>query len=158
MELATSPAPLHRLGRYRLCFEIASGGMATVYLARQESEAGFEKIVAIKVVHRHLAGDPKFTEMFLDEARLAARIDHPHVCSVFDFGQVDGSYYLAMEYLMGESLLSVVKEVARRKQPGELSRLPWLTARVFADACEGCTPRTSSPTRTASRSAWCTAT
>jgi serine/threonine-protein kinase len=138
VDVATQHAgPLHPFGRYRLCFEIASGGMATVYLARQESDAGFEKIVAVKVVHRHLAGDPRFTEMFLDEARLAARIDHPHVCSVFDFGQVEGQYYLAMEYLLGESLLRVGKEVARRKQSDELSRLPWLVARIFADACEG---------------------
>jgi serine/threonine-protein kinase len=132
-----APAPPTRLGRYRLCFELASGGMATVYLGRIEGGAGFEKFVAIKIVHRHLAHEPQFIEMFLDEARLAAAIDHPNVCSVFDFGETDGVYYLAMEYLLGESLLRVSKELAARRDAEKLAQLPWYAARIFADACEG---------------------
>ena len=88
-----TPAPAEvprQLGRYRLCFELASGGMATVYLARGEGEQGFQKVVALKVVHRHLAREREFVEMFLDEARLASAIDHPNVCQVFDFGEASG--------------------------------------------------------------------
>jgi len=126
-----------QLGRYRLCFELASGGMATVYLARVEGEQGFQKVVALKVVHRHLAHEREFVEMFLDEARLVSAIDHPNVCQVFDFGEVGGVQYLAMEYLMGESLLRVMNEVRRRKDDPRTAHLAWYAARIFVDACEG---------------------
>ena len=75
---------LAQLGRYWLCFELASGGMATVYLARMEGAQGFEKIVALKRVHPHLVSERRYIEMFLDEARIASGITHPNVCSVFD--------------------------------------------------------------------------
>jgi serine/threonine protein kinase len=135
-----TPAPAEvprQLGRYRLCFELASGGMATVYLARGEGEQGFQKVVALKVVHRHLAREREFVEMFLDEARLASAIDHPNVCQVFDFGEASGVHYLAMEYLMGESLLRVMNEVRRRKDDPRTAHLGWYAARIFVDACEG---------------------
>src|SRR5688572_29139781 len=77
------------LGRYRLCFEIAAGGMATVYLACADSHAGFDKMLALKRIHPHLAKEKSFVEMFLDEARIAARINHPNVCHVFDFGEAN---------------------------------------------------------------------
>jgi len=135
----THPPPEvpRQLGRYRLCFELASGGMATVYLARGEGEQGFQKVVALKVVHRHLAHEREFVEMFLDEARLASAIDHPNVCQVFDFGEASGVHYLAMEYLMGESLLRVMNEVRRRKDDPRTAHLGWYAARIFVDACEG---------------------
>ena len=134
-----SAPPPARLGRYRLCSELASGGMATVYLARLEDQAGhgFEKFVAVKVVHRHLAHERQFIDMFLDEARLSASIDHPNVCSVFDFGQADGVYYLAMEYLLGEPLLRISNKLASLRDTQRLAALPWYAARIFADACEG---------------------
>jgi serine/threonine-protein kinase len=86
------------IGRYELCFELASGGMASVYLARAEGSPGFEKLVALKRIHPHLASEKGYVEMFLDEARIASRITHPNVCSVFDFGEADGEYFIAMEY------------------------------------------------------------
>jgi serine/threonine-protein kinase len=122
-----------RLGRYLLCYELASGGMATVYLARVEGPAGFEKLVALKVIHPHLVNEPGFIEMFLDEARIVAQISHPNVCSVFDFGEADETYYIAMEYLVGETSSRLMRMIA--KKPDRRSTL--VVAKVAADACEG---------------------
>ena len=84
---ATDFSPGGMVGRYQLCFELASGGMAKVYLARVGGAAGFDKLVALKRIHPHLAEQHGFLEMFMDEARLASRIDHPNVCTVFNFGR-----------------------------------------------------------------------
>ena len=90
-----------KLGRFTLCEELGAGGMATVYLARMELAAGIERLVALKTIHPHLAKERPFVDMFLDEARIASHVTHPNVCSTHDFGEVDGVYYLAMEYLLG---------------------------------------------------------
>ena len=124
------------LGRYRLCFELASGGMATVFLARAEGPGGFEKLVAIKRIHPHLSKERAFIDMFLDEARIASQIDHPNVCSVFEFGEASGTYYIAMEYLHGESLARVRKALKPRPD-GRGRRHLAMCARIVADACEG---------------------
>ncbi len=126
-----------KLGRYQLCFELASGGMATVYLARVRGPGGFEKLVALKRIHGHLAERPEFVEMFLDEARIASRIDHPNACRVFDFGEADGTYYLAMEYVLGEPVSSVLRRVMRSPRLHADAKWPGLAARIVADACEG---------------------
>ena len=99
-----SRATPEKIGRYQLCFELASGGMASVYLARAEGAPSFQKLVALKRIHPHLADEKDYVEMFLDEARIASRITHTNVCSVFDFGEADGEYFIAMEYLVGEPL------------------------------------------------------
>jgi serine/threonine-protein kinase len=131
---ATGP---ERIGRYKLCFELAAGGMATVYLAKVDGAPGFEKLVALKRIHRHLAKEKRYVDMFLDEARIASRITHPNVCSVFDFGQADGEYYIAMEYLVGEPLSRLCGKVARSSEQRSHPLLPIRMARVIADACEG---------------------
>lgn len=131
---ATGP---ERIGRYKLCFELAAGGMATVYLAKVDGAPGFEKLVALKRIHRHLAKEKRYVDMFLDEARIASRITHPNVCSVFDFGQADGEYYIAMEYLVGEPLSRLCGKVARNSEQRSHPLLPIRMARVIADACEG---------------------
>ncbi len=123
-----------RLGRYRLHQEVASGGMATVYLATVDTPEGFTKLVALKRIHDHLSRDPGFVEMFFDEARLAASIDHPHVCAVFDCGSVDGLHYIAMEYLAGETFRHVLQRVTRRPWAPEW---PYRAAHLVAEACEG---------------------
>jgi serine/threonine-protein kinase len=124
------------VGRYRLCFELSSGGMASVYLARADGPARFRKLVALKRVHPHLAKVDDFIEMFLDEAALAARIDHPNVCSVFDFGREGESYFLAMEYLVGEPLSRILRRL-RKRPPRDTTRHAAMVARLIADACEG---------------------
>ncbi|MBT8467754.1 MAG: serine/threonine protein kinase, partial [Deltaproteobacteria bacterium] len=131
------PTTPERIGRYKLCFELASGGMATVYLAKVDGAPGFEKLVALKRIHRHLAKEKRYVDMFLDEARIASRITHPNVCSVFDFGHADGEYYIAMEYLVGEPLSRLCGKVARDAKQRSHPLLPIRMARVIADACEG---------------------
>ena len=126
-----------RIGRYQLCFELASGGMATVYLAKADGAEGFEKLVALKRIHRHLAKERDYVEMFLDEARIASRITHANVCSVFDFGESNGEYFIAMEYLVGEPLSRVYRRVATNAEQRKSPMLPPRMARIVADACEG---------------------
>lgn len=126
-----------QFGRYQLRFEIATGGMASVYLASARGPAGFEKLVALKRIHPHLAKKPQFVEMFLDEARIASLIQHPNVCGVIDFGETEGTYYLAMDYLVGEPVSRLVRALARKKELVELERFPAIAARIIADACEG---------------------
>jgi serine/threonine-protein kinase len=135
-----APSPVRRgrqLGRYVLCYELASGGMATVYLARADGQRGFGKMAALKIIHPHLAKQKDFVEMFLDEARIAARIVHPNVCSVFDFGEEDGTYYLAMDYLVGENAGRVMRALVKHTELKESPQTPLLLARIVADACEG---------------------
>jgi len=125
------------IGRYELCFELASGGMASVYLARAEGSPGFEKLVALKRIHPHLASEKGYVEMFLDEARIASRITHPNVCTVFDFGEADGEYFIAMEYLVGEPLSRVHRRIMANAAQRTSTLLPARMARVVAQACEG---------------------
>ena len=137
--LSTAPQPTSpkRIGRYELCFELASGGMASVYLARAEGAPGFQKLIALKRIHPHLATEKDYVEMFLDEARIASRITHANVCSVFDFGEADGEYYIAMEYLVGEPLSRLHRRVVANADQRSSKLLPARMARVIADACEG---------------------
>jgi serine/threonine-protein kinase len=121
------------LGRYRVVDEIGVGGMASVHLARADGPGGFQKWVAIKRIHPHLVEDDQFIHMFLDEARIAARISHANVAQVFDLGEGDGTYWIAMEYLHGEPLREVMRcvEEGAPKMPSELA------AKIVADSAEG---------------------
>jgi serine/threonine-protein kinase len=125
------------IGRYRLLYELGAGGMATVFLARAEGPGGFAKPVAIKRIHPHLSKRKELVEMFLDEARLASRISHPNVCNTFDFGEDQGTYYLAMEYLVGEPLNVVELRVTRVSELLGSRRWQRTLAKIVADACEG---------------------
>jgi serine/threonine-protein kinase len=110
--------------------------MGTVFLARRETELGFEKLVAIKVLAPRALSDAGAREMFFDEARIAAKLSHPNLCSVFDFGEADKKLYLVMEYLEGVTLSDIVRRVMAREQ---LSA-PWwhaFAARFIAEAAEG---------------------
>jgi eukaryotic-like serine/threonine-protein kinase len=122
------------LGRYRIVDEIGVGGMASVHLARADGPGGFQKWVAIKRIHRHLAEDETFIRMFLDEARIAARISHPNVAQVFDLGKHRDTYWIAMEYLHGEPLREVMRAV---EESGAPRMGPALAAKIIADAAEG---------------------
>ncbi|MDB5221219.1 MAG: protein kinase, partial [Myxococcaceae bacterium] len=120
-------------GRYALCGEIASGGMATVHLARQVGAAGFARIVAIKRLHERYARDPEFVAMFLDEARIVARIRHPNVVQTIDVVAEDGELFLVMEYIHGESLLRMMQMAIRR---GGLLPVP-VAAAIMVGALHG---------------------
>jgi serine/threonine-protein kinase len=130
------PTP-RRIGRYDICFEIAAGGMATIYLARVEGPGGFKKLVALKCIHPHLVRQAGFVEMFLDEARLASRISHPNVCSVFDFGFADSTYYIAMEFLVGETVGRLCRLAQQHPETSPLPLHAGYAARIIADAAEG---------------------
>lgn len=121
------------LGRYRVVDEIGIGGMASVHLARMDGPGGFQKWVAIKKIHPHLVEDDSFVQMFLDEARVAAKISHPNVATVFDLGKHEETYWIAMEYLHGEPL----REVMRRTEELGTAMPPEIACRVIAEAGEG---------------------
>src|ERR1041384_6678112 len=101
-----------RVDRYELIGEIASGGMATVYLARLTGVGGFQRFVAMKRLHPHLSHEKEFVEMFLDEARLAAGIHHPNVVPILEVGASDRGYYLVMEYIEGDTLARLLARAA----------------------------------------------
>lgn len=101
-----------RVDRYELMGEIASGGMATVYLARLTGMGGFQRFVAMKRLHPHLANEKEFVEMFLDEARIAARIHHPNVVPILEVGASNVGYYLVMEYIEGDTLARLLARAA----------------------------------------------
>jgi serine/threonine-protein kinase len=111
--------------------------MAKVYLARSVGPAGFEKLVALKRIHDHLSDQPDFVDMFLDEARIASQINHPNICTVFDFGHTDGVYFIAMEYLLGEHTSRLLRRAASRE--GLLESARWIDNAVYvvAQACDG---------------------
>ncbi|HEY8210890.1 MAG TPA: protein kinase [Myxococcaceae bacterium] len=119
-----------RLGRYTLERKLAAGGMAEVFLARQSGPEGFEKVCVMKRMLPALAGDPSFVRMFLDEARLAAQLNHPNIAQIYDFGEVSGTFYLAMEYVPGSNLRAIVKEHQRR---GTFMPVP-VAARIISQA------------------------
>jgi eukaryotic-like serine/threonine-protein kinase len=121
------------LGRYRLLTELARGGMATVYLARMTGKAGFERNVAVKVLHRHLASDPEFVAMFLDEARIAARVSHSNVVDVYDIDALEGKLIIVMRYVEGASLANITRKLERRCQQVPLGS----ALRIMHDALRG---------------------
>jgi eukaryotic-like serine/threonine-protein kinase len=114
------------LGRYALYGEIASGGMATVHLGRLIGSAGFARTVAIKRLHPHLAKDPDFVAMFLEEARVAARVRHPNVVATLDVVYEENELFLVMEYVAGESLSRLVRrarEAGKRIPPAHVAAM-----------------------------------
>jgi eukaryotic-like serine/threonine-protein kinase len=132
-EAEASSSPIRRIGRYALYGEIASGGMATVYLGRQWGQAGFARTVAIKRLHPQHAKEPDFVAMFLDEARLAARIRHPNVVPTLDVVATDGELFLVMEYVQGESFSRLLR-AARQRNESVPTRV---VAAVLADVLHG---------------------
>ncbi len=123
-----------RVGRYILFGEIASGGMATVHFGRQFGSAGFARIVAIKRLHPHLAKDAEFSAMFLDEARIAARVRHPNVVPTIDVVALEeGELLLVMEYVLGETLSRLLRRV---RESGDRVP-PEIACGIVCDALHG---------------------
>lgn len=127
-------APGCRLDRYDLLLQVAEGGMGSLWLARQEGKHGFERVVAIKTILPKLASDPEFRRMFLDEARVVSRIEHPNVAQVLDLGEERGVLFLVMEWIDGDSLINIGRTV---EESGD-ARIPiGVLARIMVDACAG---------------------
>ena len=123
-----------QFGKYQLIKKLATGGMAEVFLARQAMGSnGDSRHVVVKRILPHLAEDPEFIQMFQNEARVAAKFSHPNIAQIFDYGEENGTYFIAMEFIHGEDL-------------GRLMRKAWSTGqwiarplaiRIVASACEG---------------------
>ncbi len=120
-------------GKYSVFGNLGRGGMADIQLGAAQGAKGFSKLVVVKRLRAVLADDLAVVNMFLDEARLAARLNHPNVIHTYEFGEEAGSYYIVMEYLDGQSLNEVLHAVAASKKPVS----PALWARVLADALAG---------------------
>ncbi|MEM9290182.1 MAG: protein kinase [Acidobacteriota bacterium] len=113
----TTPEPGRRFGPYTLLERIAVGGMAEVWKARMDGVAGFQKTVAIKKVLPNLTENKAFETMFVDEAKLAAELSHPHIVDIYDLGEIHGEYYIAMEYVEGKDLRSLFNIAQRKAMP-----------------------------------------
>ncbi|MBL8922802.1 MAG: serine/threonine protein kinase [Myxococcaceae bacterium] len=125
--------PLTTVGRYQLLTPLAAGGMAEIWLARQPGVRGFEKLVVIKRMVGALEEDPEHVEMFLAEARLAAKLTHPHIVQIYELGEEAGSFFIVMEFVDGESLSTIFKTVRKRGERLDDA----LACRLMAWAAEG---------------------
>ena len=124
---------VRQFGKFQLLKKIATGGMAEIHIAKQRGMEGFEKIVVIKMILPHLANNADFVNMFLDEARIAARLTHPNIVQIYDLGRAAGTYFIAMEYVQGENLRTIAKAARKRGGPVPLEH----TVKVASQACEG---------------------
>src|SRR6516165_3640361 len=120
-------------GRYQLFASLGRGGMADVFLSVARGQMGFNKLAVVKRLRQALAEEAAFRTMFLDEARLAARLSHPNIVHTYEVGEQNGVYFIAMEYLEGQPLNKVLQEAARRREPID----PTVAVRVVADALSG---------------------
>jgi tRNA A-37 threonylcarbamoyl transferase component Bud32 len=116
---------------YEVLAHLAAGGMASIYVVRRRGAGGFDKRLALKVMHPHLKGDRAYHDMFLDEARVAARIQHPNVVHVFDVGEHRGLPYLVMELLQGRAFSSVMQAHC------EVAAPIGMMLAILAEAAEG---------------------
>jgi len=146
-----SPAPLHAVpppaaspsreaeddvddgvhfGQYALLERIATGGMAEVWKARMRGVEGFQKTVAIKKILPHLSDNDEFIEMFVDEAKLAAQLNHSNIIHIYDLGKIASSYYIAMEYIDGHDLKTILRQGGERSQPMTVEMALFITSKV----------------------------
>ena len=124
-----------RLGKYEILALLALGGTAEIYLARIAGAAGFEKYVVVKCLHDHLADDQTFVKMFLDEARLAAVLDHSNIVQTMELGEHEERYFMVMEFLAGLSLAMIVRRAGERLAGGLIP--VQLVLNIVAQSCAG---------------------
>jgi serine/threonine protein kinase len=118
-------------GPYRLLDRVAVGGMAEVFKAKRSGVEGFEKVVAVKRILPHLSDNKEFVDMFVNEAKMVAGLTHPNIVQIFDLGRIDKSYYIAMEYVHGRDLRTIMRR-AKEKGP----RIPLeLGLRIVSHVC-----------------------
>ena len=120
-----------QFGRYTLLQRLAQGGMAEVFRAKIVSSHGFEKIIVIKRILPHLAADPQFVTMFIDEAKLTAQLTHPKIVQVLDFGEVAGQYFIALEYIDGFDALALLRAAAQKRVRVPLPLVVFLVAEIL---------------------------
>jgi TonB family protein len=121
-----------RFGQYVLLEKIATGGMAEVWKARMRGVEGFQKIVAIKKILPHLSDNQDFIGMFIDEAKLAAQLNHNNIIHIYDLGKIQNSYYIAMEYIDGFDLKTILKLAQERDQPLTIELALFMATKIAA--------------------------
>jgi serine/threonine protein kinase len=124
------PQPIP-FGKYTLFERIGRGGMADVFKARIQGPAGFERTFVVKRILPHLSDDPSFTKMFIDEAKIASKLTHPNIVQVFELGNVDGEYFMSMEYVRGHDLAETMRTLWARVGPPR----PELVAYIGREMC-----------------------
>jgi TonB family protein len=126
------PADGVRFGQYVLVEKIATGGMAEVWKARMRGVEGFQKIVAIKKILPHLSDNQDFIEMFVDEAKLAAQLNHNNIIHIYDLGKIQSSYYIAMEFVDGYDLKNILRRAEETDQPMSVELALFVVSKVAA--------------------------
>src|SRR5512142_2640832 len=124
------PLDGERWGKYLLLGDLAAGGMAEVFLALHQGLEGFLKVVVIKRIHPHMASSPNVVQMFADEARLAARLEHPNIVRTYELGEHEGQYFTVMEYLAGEDLQKVLGKLSFHNNRLDVEICAWIVAQV----------------------------
>jgi serine/threonine-protein kinase len=119
--------------KYVLLRKLAEGGMAEIYLSRQIGIGGFQKELVIKRIHQTLADNEQYVELFLDEARIAANLNHPNIVHIYDIGRAVNTYYIAMEYIRGPDLA----DIARRSMSQGAPLAPARAAEIVCQVAEG---------------------
>lgn len=126
------PQPIP-FGKYYLLERINVGGMAEVYKAKAFGVQGFERLLAVKKILSSIAEDEAFIEMFVDEAKIAGQLSHPNIAQIFDLGKVDGSYFIALEYIGGKDLKTIFERARRIGEKVSIPRVCYIIMKV----CEG---------------------
>ena len=122
-----------KFGKYTLIDRIAVGGMAEIFLARQAGLEGFEKTIVIKRIRPHLSKQANFVKMFLNEAKLAAQLNHPNIVQIYDLGKIGESYFIAMEYIFGRDMRRIIPKADTLGIP-----FPMVYAlKIASSVCEG---------------------
>jgi serine/threonine protein kinase len=119
-------------GPYRLLEKVATGGMAEVFRAKRTGVEGFEKVVALKRILPHLSDNKEFVDMFVDEAKMVAGLTHPNIVQIFDLGRIDSTYFIAMEYIAGRDLRSILRRAKDKGLGVPLDLCVLITGRVAA--------------------------
>ena len=119
-----------RFGKYLLLEMIATGGVAQLFLAKITGVEGFEKLVAIKMILPHLSGEKELVTAFIDEAKLAALLSHQNIAQIYDFGLMENSYFIAMEYLFGKDLRHILQKAKEKEMPLGLEQALYITSRI----------------------------
>src|SRR5690242_2201362 len=120
-------------GKYLLLDRVNIGGMAEVWRGKAFAPGGFERLVAIKRILPFIAEDDEFLAMFIDEAKISVQLSHANIGQIYDLGQINGSYFIAMEYVPGKDLRALFDRCRKRKDPAPLA----LTCHVIQKVCEG---------------------
>ncbi len=122
-----------QFGKYQILDRIAFGGMAELYRARIQGDQGFQKLVAVKKMHAHFSVEPEVVAAFIEEAKLAAFLQHPNIVQIYDFGCMEDAYFIVMEYLQGKDLRTLTTALEQRQRPLGLEN----SLAIAASICSG---------------------